>query len=260
MMPGLPEGFEIVEGPDKKGTKGPPEGFEIVEKSEPSALNDVLKQIPSGLASGTAGLLDTARRAAAGFIFKGEPEMRDTAMDKTQKPFTALEESLPKPETGPGRYARSISEAVPGMAIPGGGGLATRALGAIGSGAAGQAAEDFGLGSAGRFIASMIGGGAGSAAGSRFENIPKAVAPPVYHRVPGGPVTRIGGAQNPGEYVPAATRTELEAEKEAQYKFAQDNPRPVPDAPLENSWMQISGRISRSETSCFDITHKWQRR
>ena len=48
-----------------------------------------------------------------------------------------------KPQTAPGRYAGSVAEFLPSALIPGGGGLATRALSAAGAGLGSQGVEDF---------------------------------------------------------------------------------------------------------------------
>ena len=148
---------------------------------------DVAKQVPSKLARGAAEIPMLIPRLGTYAAEKIAPESdfaktRREWLTKTDKSLADLGMDR-EAETAPGRYAGAVAEALPGFAMPGVGfggqiarGVATSIPGqvsrfrpiaqtlggAVGSGVAGQAAEDLGADPATRFAATMGGGMAGA--------------------------------------------------------------------------------------------------
>lgn len=179
-------------------------GAPIAPQEPVGVAEDMARAVPSGLVKGTqgliaapglvGGLIDAGLKNAPRLI--GRPAITDEeAAAQPHSPFdmsspgtaassinpnralTAVNAGIDKvaapikydPVTTPGKYTEAIAEAVPGAAL-GGGGIAVKALGAIGGGVGSQALGDQFKGTkyegVARFVGAILGGT--SAAASRI--------------------------------------------------------------------------------------------
>lgn len=146
--------------------------------TKPSTLKDVGRQLLGGLGEGVSGIADMVEQASplgmitgglrtaanvADFIGgKGGPNVAAAPFSEHQKIATS---ATPAAQTTPGRYARTVGQMAPNALVPGSAArrVANVILPAVGSEAAGEAAEGAGANPFGVAVARTAGalGGAG---------------------------------------------------------------------------------------------------
>lgn len=160
-----PDGSVItVDGPEG-GTEQ--QAIEYAKKAwkpqEPSTLGDMATSFGRGMAKGAIGLAGLPGDLASGLnrgidYLEGQspPEDEIGTSGQLTRGVESVTGKFGEPKTRAGRYAQSIGEQIPGMAI-GPGGRIAKGLTAIGSGIGAEAGGEV-AGEPGRFLGALAGG------------------------------------------------------------------------------------------------------